>query len=105
MVPCPRIVVFAECSRFGELWMRGELVVGTQNSRHVHRLATALWRRWRRAIAACGCAGAQGRDLSRLRDLVGLGAVVLGALEGEEVARLLLLSWQGRHDEIGCHGR
>lgn len=44
MVLCSDIVVFAKCSRFGELRIRAELVVGTQNGWHVHRLATASWR-------------------------------------------------------------
>ena len=31
--------------------------------------------------------------------------MVLRSLEREEVARLLLLSWQGRHDEVRGHER
>lgn len=36
------IIVFAKCSRFGELRVRGKFVVRAEDSGHIHRLATAL---------------------------------------------------------------
>lgn len=32
-------------------------------------------------------------------------AIVLGSLQRKKVARLLLLAWQSRHDEISSHER